>query len=127
MLGRCGTKTNTSYHNYGGRGIRVCKRWLDSFENFFADMGLKPSPKHSIDRIENDGDYTPSNCRWATKKDQSNNRRSNVRLTHKGKTQTIAQWADELKMSRVAIAKRIRNGWATEKALETPIRMSKLK
>lgn len=72
---RCYNKTSKTYSYWGGRGIRVCKRWLDSYQNFLSDMGRSPSPKHSIERINNDGNYELSNCKWATKKQQANNRR----------------------------------------------------
>lgn len=75
MLARCARPTNKSFKNYGGRGIKVCQRWRDRFENFLADMGRKPSPELSIDRINNDGNYKPGNCRWATLKEQNNNQR----------------------------------------------------
>lgn len=76
MIGRCETDTNTSYHNYGARGITVCERWRSSFDNFLADMGERPSPKHSLDRIDVNGNYEPSNCRWVTKEEQMRNRRT---------------------------------------------------
>ncbi len=80
MIGRCRNKNNVYYRCYGGRGINVCDRWLNSFENFYKDVGDRPSSLHSLDRIDNDGDYTPENCRWATVKEQSRNR-STTKLT----------------------------------------------
>lgn len=122
MLGRCYTPTNKKYPSYGGRGISVCPRWKNSFEAFLQDMGPRPSPQHSIDRIDNDGNYEPGNCRWATPKEQSRNRRSNVLLTHNGKTQTVVEWSEETGISKYALLQRIQKlKWSTEEALTRPV------
>lgn len=92
MLGRCYNANTTRFENHGGRGIRVCKRWR-KFENFFADMGKKPTPDHSLDRHpNNDGNYTPKNCRWATTEQQANNRRSSRFIEYNSEIKTLSQW-----------------------------------
>lgn len=119
---RCYNPNHTEYHRYGARGIKVCKRWR-SFDNFFADMGERPSKNYSIDRINNDKDYKPSNCRWATAKEQANNRRSNRLLTFNGKAQNMKQWATEIGIPYVTLYQRLsKQGWSVERALtETPV------
>lgn len=89
---RCLNPRAKNYSNYGGRGITICAEW-DSFPRFYADMGPRPGVGYSLDRIDNMGNYTPQNCRWATTAMQARNRRSNTFLTHDGKTMTIADWA----------------------------------
>jgi hypothetical protein len=116
---RCYGK-NSLTQLYRDKGIKVCDRWLESFENFYEDMGDRPSSKHSIDRIDNDGDYCPENCRWATAKEQSNNRSKNVKMTLDGETKTIAEWAKVLGIRSGVIGWRKRSGWSDEKALTTP-------
>lgn len=119
ILNRCRCKGDVNYHRYGGRGIRVCKRWL-KFENFIADMGDRPSAKHSIDRIDNNGNYEPSNCRWATMKEQGRNRSDNVNITYKGETKCVSAWAEERGMVMNTIRLRLQRGWSVERAIETP-------
>ena len=95
MRDRCLNIKHKFYHHYGGRGITVCDRWLgeNGFQRFIKDMGFKPSEKHSLDRIDNNGGYNPTNCRWATWIEQKNNRRVNVFIEHNGMRLTKAQWA----------------------------------
>lgn len=93
---RCENPNNHGYKDYGGRGIKVCERWQNSFENFLVDMGERPGKDYSIDRIDVNGDYCPENCRWATRKEQCNNRRSNIKIEYQGKVQTLMQWCEEL-------------------------------
>lgn len=116
MIRRCTQPSNNRYHYYGGRGICVHERWLD-FDTFLADMGPRPSPSHSIDRIDNDGDYEPGNCRWATLEEQRSNTRRNILLTYRGKTQTASRWARELGLGAHVVLGRVRQGWPVEKVL----------
>lgn len=123
MKTRCYNPRNASYKNYGGRGIKVCDRWLDSFWLFLVDMGEKPSPKHSLDRIDNHGDYSKENCRWATPEEQMNNVRYNVLLTHDGRTMTATEWAREIGIGVSTIYARINDfGMSHSEALTRPIR-----
>ncbi len=99
LKSRCLIPSASGYPDYGGRGISVCERWVNSFENFFADMGKKPSTLHSIDRINANGNYEPSNCRWAVRKQQNQNTRRNVWIEWRGENKTISEWRDYLKLS----------------------------
>lgn len=123
MRRRCRSPKSQRYKYYGARGIKVCVRW-ESFENFIADMGSRPSPKHSIHRVDNDGNYTPDNCRWVTQLEQ-NGGRSGYKAWGKiqafGKNLSVRQWAAELGVvSADAIWLRLRRGWDAEKAISTP-------
>ena len=93
MRQRCHNPNAWNYGNYGGRGIQVCERWLESFENFFADMGERPSKQHSLGRINNDGGYSPDNCRWATQREQTYNTSANTLITYAGKTLNLLDWS----------------------------------
>lgn len=115
MKGRCYNKNNKKYKDYGGRGIKVCDRWLESFWNFYEDMGKRPSPKHTLDRINVNGDYCPENCKWSTHEEQANNRRNSLLITYEGKTQSISQWARELNLREGLIRERYHYGYAPEK------------
>ena len=116
MKERCLNSNHKSYHRYGGRGISICSRWLESFQNFLDDMGEMPEGM-SIDRIDVNGNYEPSNCRWATYEEQANNRENNRLIEYDGKRQTIAMWARELGMSRQALRHRLEAGWTIEEAM----------
>ena len=126
MHDRCNNPKSNGYHNYGGRGITVDPIW-ESFDQFLADMGPRPSSLYSLDRIDVNGNYAPGNCRWATAKEQANNRQHHNVVTAFGKTQTIQAWADEYGMTRGCLFGRITTlGWPPEKALTEPVRVRKL-
>lgn len=117
IIRRCHTTTDKSYPYYGGRGIKVCDRWRDSFINFYQDMGARPDGL-TLERIDNNGDYTPENCKWATRYEQGANQRSNHLITHEGKTQTLSEWARERGIKRSTLSGRIhRNKWSVQKSL----------
>lgn len=124
MFGRCRNPNSAQYPDYGGRGIKVCDRWL-TFENFLADMGYPPEG-HSIDRIDVDGNYCPENCRWLDDKGQQRNRRSNRRLEFNGEILPISEWAERTGIKSCTIAARInRKSMSVEQALTTPARRPK--
>jgi hypothetical protein len=119
IITRCSIKDRTD--RYYKRGIKICARWKNSFECFLEDMGHRPSKEHSIDRINNDGDYCPENCRWATKSEQSRNKSTNIILTFNGKTQCALDWAKELNVGSYVIYHRLNIGWSIDKTLSTPL------
>lgn len=120
MKQRCNNPRTSGYKHYGGRGIQVCQRWLDSFSNFYIDMGTRPSPEHTVDRLDPNGNYSPDNCRWATLSEQANNTRSSRFVEFQNKTQTVSQWAKHLGVSKSLISYRLNSGWSIEKTLTTP-------
>lgn len=126
MKRRCYNTKFKEYKNYGKRGIKVCDRWLESFENFYADMGPRPSKGYSIDRVDNDKGYSKENCRWATNKLQSNNKRNTHFLTYNGETKTFSEWGHLFNISASVLYVRIlRLKWDACQALTTPVRKQK--
>ena len=107
------------------KGIKVCDRWLgpDGFIHFIEDMGMRPGPNYSIDRIDNEGDYCPENCRWATDKEQANNHSNNFIVEYNGRRQTLALWCEELSLPYGTIWMRFRRGWSAKRAFEQPLRI----
>lgn len=124
MKSRCLNPKTRNYNDYGGRGITICERWME-FENFFQDMGIRPTDNHSLDRLNNDGNYEPSNCAWVLMIDNQNNRRNNVKATLHGKTLTLKQWSRELKINYSLLLRRKKEGWSDEKLLTKPIQKQK--
>jgi len=128
MLSRCKNKKSKSYKNYGGRGIKVCKRW-ETYELFRDDVKLamikhieENNGNTSLDRINNDRDYSPENCRWATSKEQCRNKRGNQNITYNGKTQCISAWCEQLGLPYYVISQRIKKlNWSIKKSIETPV------
>jgi len=121
MKQRCYDKNHNRFYRYGGRGIKVCDRWLHSFENFLSDMGAKPTSKHTLERKNINGNYEPENCEWATQKEQQNNRSNNAYFTANGKTQSIEQWSAETGIKYRTIMRRIKY-WHKSKVLTVPPR-----
>lgn len=119
MRDRCSNPNIKCYPSYGGRGIRVCHQWMESFDCFLKDMGLRPSKDHSLDRIDNDGDYSPSNCRWTTRKEQQRNRRCTRKLTAFGQTKAWTEWCEIMKIPYDLIRYRFNSGWNPEDILTT--------
>jgi hypothetical protein len=117
MLRRCSDPNNK---DYGGRGISVCEEWK-TFPAFFADMGLRPSARHSIDRINNNEGYSPGNCRWALPKEQARNKRNCHVLTVGNESYTLAEWAERTGIGKTTIRERIKRGWCAERAVGTPV------
>lgn len=119
---RCTSPTSPAWSDYGGRGIRMCEEWLKSPAAFIASVGLRPSPKHEIDRRDNDGNYEPGNCHWVVRPINCRNRRSSVHLEYGDETMTITEWAARLGIGASTIAFRLRHGWSADAALSTPAR-----
>jgi hypothetical protein len=121
MKDRCLNPKHEAFSHYGGRGIKVCDRWLNSFENFYEDMGPRPRGK-TLDRKEFNGNYEPNNCRWASSKEQANNQTNNRLITFNGKTQSVAQWASQYDIpDRTLRARLFQSKWDVERALTTPL------
>lgn len=121
MRHRCNNPKDKEYASYGGRGITVCNRWQSSFENFIADMGVKPSAGHSLDRIDNSEGYGPGNCRWATRIEQQNNTTRNVRLEFYGLRKTITEWSRISQIPFCTISSRLKHGWHPKLAVWAPV------
>lgn len=121
MRQRCSNPSRKAYKTHGARGIRVCPEWQESFEAFFADMGPRPDG-FSLDRIDNDGNYEPQNCRWADTKTQQRNKRTNVVVEYRGQTYTLAELAESVGMLRDTLSKRLMRGMTVEEAIESEIR-----
>lgn len=117
MLRRCTVPTVVGYAEYGGRGIVVCARWQDSFEAFIADLGPRPSARHSLDRKDVNGPYDPDNCRWATRTEQARNNRRSRRLTHEGRTLTVVEWAEVTGLPHWTIRNRLKQGLSMDEIL----------
>ncbi len=126
MKRRCLSNKCSAYPDYGGRGIKVCERWIHSFENFISDMGKRPSNLYCIERKENNGNYEPGNCKWATRKEEARNTRRNHLIEIKGETKSLAEWVEIYQMPYGAVKLRIRRRkWSPERALTEPVRITR--
>lgn len=125
MISRCTNPTHKSYKNYGARGIGVCDRWINSFDNFLTDVGVKPRKSLSLDRMDNNKDYSPDNCHWTTSKVQMNNVRYNVKITIDGESNTVAHWCEFFGIARTTYECRIMKGESPQSAFMRPVRQKK--
>jgi len=121
MISRCIDEQNPNFHNYGGRGIAVCVEWLESFWVFRRDMGDKPTPDHSLDRIDNDKGYSPDNCRWATNQEQGRNTRRTYRIDFFGDSVPVIELAETYGQPVERVKQRIDRGWCPYAALSMPV------
>lgn len=121
MVQRCNNPNAAAYPRYGGRGIALDARW-HLFANFIADMGPRPTASHQIERQDNDGPYSPGNCRWATRAEQNRNRSDTQLLTHNGRTLCLRDWAAHLGMAEGTLRSRVLRGWPVERALTQEVR-----
>lgn len=126
MKARCNNPKFKLYPRYGGRGIQVCVEWQSNFESFYRDMGKRPSPKHSLDRIDNNKGYSKDNCRWATIGEQALNTSRNVYIEKDGIKLSITQWSLKLGGTSNLIANRLLRGWSIERAISTQVKVSKV-
>lgn len=120
MISRCYDSNSPSYYWYGARGIKICDEWLQDLSAFASHMGAPPTLDHSIERIDNNGNYEPDNCRWATKEEQNNNTRRTKLIEWKGKIQSVRDWAKEYNIGSRRLHERLSRGWSMERALNTP-------
>ena len=120
MRQRCQNENAIGYKNYGGRGIKICDRW-GSFENFASDVGIPPTSKHTLDRVDVNGNYEPSNFRWATPKEQQRNRRNNRHIEYNGERKIITEWSEITGISLDNIYRRLKSGWSINRTLSEPI------
>lgn len=119
MKARCNNPKQIHYRSYGGRGIKVCDAWEKSFDTFISDMGKRPTTKHQLDRIDNDGNYSKDNCKWSTPTEQQRNKRNNRIIEFNGETLTESEWCQRLGISRGSVSNRIRKGWPLHRAVTT--------
>jgi hypothetical protein len=117
MIARCHNPRHSGFRRYGARGISVCPRWRASFTAFSDDIGKRPSPDHSVDRVDNNGDYEPSNCRWASLEEQAQNRSNTRWITIDGRTQCLSAWAREMGLNAQTIHERLQRGWSERDAV----------
>lgn len=120
MHERCQNPKLKGFPNYGGRGIKVCSQWA-TFDNFLRDMGRKPDPKFTIERDDSNGDYEPSNCRWASKTEQTRNKRNSIYVTYQGKRRLLIDLLVDLGLSRARVVSRLKLGWSLEAAIALPL------